>query len=79
MTGHCKFFDSDRGFGFIQPDDNSPDIFVHCSQLLTGRNHLRALDRVQFEIGISPRNGKRTRSTFALSANREFGRETIRL
>ena len=58
MTGHCKFFDSDRGFGFIQPDDNSPDIFVHCSQLLTGRNHLRALDRVQFEIGTSPRNGK---------------------
>ena len=58
-TGRCKFFNSERGFGFIKPDDNpQEDVFVHCSQLNMGRAHLIVDERVQFEIGPNPRNGR---------------------
>jgi cold shock protein len=50
--GTVKWFNSEKGFGFIAPDDGSADVFVHYSEIQG--NGYRSLDenqRVQFEVG----------------------------
>ncbi|KAB8254754.1 cold shock protein, partial [Aspergillus pseudonomiae] len=49
-TGVVKWWNSEKGFGFIQPDDGSPDIFVHFSELQSGQNGLEENQRVEFEV-----------------------------
>ncbi|MGI8477150.1 MAG: cold-shock protein [Thermomicrobiales bacterium] len=49
MTGAVKRYDSVKGFGFISPDDGSPDIFVHRSAV--GYDGLREGNRVEFRMG----------------------------
>ena len=51
-TGVVKWFNADKGFGFITPDDGGKDLFVHHSGIKT--NGYASLDegqRVEFEIG----------------------------
>ena len=58
-SGTVKFFNTGKGFGFIQPDDGGSDIFVHASAL--ERAGLRALSegaRVTFEVEEDRRSGK---------------------
>lgn len=58
-TGMVKFFDPTRGFGFIQPDNGSTDIFVHISAVeQAGMGSLDKGQKVGFDIIQDSRSGK---------------------
>jgi len=56
-TGTVKFFNDDKGFGFITPDNGGQDVFVHVSALQRGGS-LRQGDKVSFEVGQDGKTGK---------------------
>jgi len=50
-TGTVKFFSTYRGYGFIQPSDSSPDVYVHISVVqCAGRSHLVGGQKVSFDV-----------------------------
>lgn len=58
-TGTVKWFNSQKGFGFIQPDDNSNDVFVHISAVeRAGWTNLDEGQKLAFEIVADARSGK---------------------
>ncbi|MGO7042200.1 cold-shock protein [Rhizobium acaciae] len=56
-TGTVKFFNDDKGFGFITPENGGQDVFVHVSALQRGGS-LREGDKVNFEMGQDRKTGK---------------------
>jgi len=48
-TGTVKWFNADKGFGFITPDDGGKDLFVHHSEVKSGT--LSEGQKVAFEVG----------------------------
>lgn len=48
--GTVKFFNNDKGFGFITPDDGGKDIFIHVSNVF-GEAKLDEGTKVEFELG----------------------------
>ena len=51
-TGTVKWFNAEKGFGFIAPDDGSADVFAHFSAISgNGYRSLEENQRVEFEIG----------------------------
>lgn len=58
-TGTVKFFNASRGFGFIQPDDGAPDVFVHVSAVeRAGMHTLAEGQKLSFEVVKNSRSGK---------------------
>ena len=57
--GTVKWFNSTKGFGFIQPEDGSADVFVHISAVeRAGLGNLSEGQKVSFEAVRDPRKGK---------------------
>lgn len=58
-TGTVKWFNSTKGFGFIQPDAGGPDVFVHISAVeRAGLNGLTDGQKISYEITQDRRTGK---------------------
>jgi cold shock protein len=58
-TGTVKWFNSQKGFGFIQPDDGGRDVFVHISAVeRAGMSGLNEGQNVTFDIVADRKTGK---------------------
>jgi CspA family cold shock protein len=59
MRGTVKWFNSQKGFGFIQPDNGGKDAFVHISAVeRAGLGVLNEGQKIEFELVTDRRNGK---------------------
>lgn len=55
-TGIVKWFNSEKGFGFIQQDDGGPDVFVHFSAIQTaGFKELAEGQKVEYDVTQGPK------------------------
>jgi CspA family cold shock protein len=59
--GTVKWFNAEKGFGFIAPEDGSADVFVHYTEIQgNGFRTLEENQRVEFEVGQSPKGPQAT-------------------
>ncbi|MBX3513541.1 MAG: cold-shock protein [Xanthobacteraceae bacterium] len=59
VTGVVKFFNAQKGFGFIQPADGSKDVFVHISAVeRSGMSTLNEGQKITFDVVADKRSGK---------------------
>jgi CspA family cold shock protein len=57
--GTVKWFNGQKGFGFIQPDDGTKDVFVHISAVeRAGMSTLNEGQKISFEVVADRRTGK---------------------
>ncbi len=67
-TGTGKWFNSQKGFGFIQPEDGGKDVFVHISAVeRAGLYNLNEGQKVSYEVVRSPKNGKESAENLSVS------------
>ncbi len=58
-TGTVKWFNSEKGYGFIQPSDGSADVFVHISAVESaGMRGLNEGQKISYEMKKDNRSGK---------------------
>jgi len=58
-TGTVKWFNDQKGFGFIQPDEGGPDVFVHISAVeRAAMGSLREGQKIGYELERDKRSGK---------------------
>jgi CspA family cold shock protein len=68
-SGTVKWFNTAKGFGFIQPDDGGADVFVHISALnQAGLDSLNEGDKVDYEMEQDRRSGKLAATTIVVTA-----------
>ncbi|QCK86712.1 cold-shock protein [Phreatobacter aquaticus] len=67
-TGIVKWFNPQKGYGFIQPDDGGKDVFVHVSAVQrAGLNDLREGEKVSYELATDRRTGKQSADELKLA------------
>lgn len=55
-TGTVKWFNSEKGYGFIAPEDGGPDVFAHFSAItMSGYRTLTENQRVEYDVTQSPK------------------------
>ncbi len=60
-TGTVKWYNEQKGYGFIQPDDGGKDVFVHVSAIeRAGLRSLNEGQKVSFELVTDPRSGRQS-------------------
>jgi len=65
-TGIVKWFNETKGYGFIQPENGGPDVFVHISALeKAGLNHLKEGQKVSYDLSTS--KGKKSAENLKLA------------
>ena len=58
-TGTVKWFNGQKGFGFIQPDDGGKDVFVHISAVeRAGMSNLNEGQKISYEVVPDRKTGK---------------------
>lgn len=58
-TGTVKWFNPDKGYGFIRPDDGGKDVFVHISAVeRSGLRNLQEGQKIAFEVVADKRTGR---------------------
>jgi CspA family cold shock protein len=58
-TGTVKFFNADKGYGFVAPEDGGPDVFLHATALeAAGIRSVSDGDRISFDLVMDARKGK---------------------
>src|ERR1700758_57914 len=71
-TGTVKWFNAQKGYGFIQPDDGSKDVFVHISAVeRAGLASLREGQKVSYEIEQDRRSGKQSAGNLKAEKSKE--------
>jgi CspA family cold shock protein len=59
QVGTVKFYNDQKGFGFIAPENGGPDVFVHATALeRAGIQHLNEVQKVSFDTEKDSRSGK---------------------
>ena len=64
-NGTVKWFNGEKGFGFIQNDDGSSDVFVHFSAIQDAGNGYRTLEegqKVSFDTEADPKDSRKLRA-----------------
>ena len=63
MEGTVKWFNAEKGFGFISDDNGGEDVFVHFSSIISdGYKTLEEGQKVTYDIGEDPKNPSKVRA-----------------